>query len=156
MYGTYPDPDLIQQFVPESSELLQSIAQSLIALESSPPEAATKDAELLNQVFRAWHTIKGSAAFLGLEPLALLSHRAEDILSGLRRHEIRFSRRIATALFAARDQLGHMVEDLDRGTLQTYPMDQLFAELELCSHAESVGSIPEKATPEKEAPTQSY
>jgi len=79
MCGTYSDPDLIPQFVLEARDLLQSIEQDLIALEFSP-----ENDETLNLMFRALHTIKGTSAFLGIEPVAHLSHRAEDVLSGLR------------------------------------------------------------------------
>ena len=103
MFDTYPDHDLIQQFVLEAKDLLQSIEQDMIALELSP-----ENDEILNRMFRALHTVKGTSGFLGVEPVARLSHRAEDVLSGLRGREVQFTRRTANVLLAARDQLGQM------------------------------------------------
>ncbi len=136
MCGIYPDPDLIQQFVLEAKDLLQSIEQDLIALELSPG-----DDEILNRMFRALHTFKGTSAFLGIEPVARLSHRAEDVLSGLRGRELQFTRRTANVLLAARDQLGQMVDDLDRGATPTNATDNLLAELERCSQAK-ISNLP--------------
>ena len=59
----------------ESEELLQRMDQDMVTLETTP-----QDAELLNRIFRALHTIKGTSGFLGFEPVVRLSHRAEDVL----------------------------------------------------------------------------
>src|SRR5205823_5644718 len=83
----------------ESEELLEGMNQDLVALEQAPD-----DTELLNRIFRALHTIKGTSGFLNFDPVVRLSHRAEDVLNTLRRSEVEFSRRIMDALLAARDQ----------------------------------------------------
>ena len=70
------DPALVQEFLVESEEGLQRMDQDMVALETSP-----QDAELLNRIFRALHTIKGTSGFLGFEPVVRLSHRAEDVLN---------------------------------------------------------------------------
>ena len=70
------DPELVQAFLVESEELLQAVDQDLVKLESAPNEE-----ELLNRTFRALHTIKGTASFLGFEPIVRVGHRAEDVLS---------------------------------------------------------------------------
>lgn len=119
------DPALVREFLVESEELLQRMDQDMVALESAP-----KDEELLNRIFRALHTIKGTSGFLGFEPVVRLSHRAEDVLNCLRRGEISLTRRIIDALLAARDQLGTMLRDLSEGGLRQYAIDQLVAELE--------------------------
>ena len=64
------DPSLIQEFLVEAEEFLQRMDQDLVALEATP-----NDAELLNRIFRALHTIKGTSGFLGFEPMVRLSHR---------------------------------------------------------------------------------
>jgi two-component system chemotaxis sensor kinase CheA len=99
--------------------------QDMIALESTPG-----DGELLNRIFRALHTIKGTSGFLGFEPLVRLGHRAEDVLNLLRRGELRLSRRITDLLLTARDQLGQMLSDIRQGGLKTYDLDHLLEELE--------------------------
>src|SRR5438128_1884353 len=99
--------------------------QDLVALEQAPD-----DTELLNRIFRALHTIKGTSGFLNFDPVVRLSHRAEDVLNTLRRSEVEFSRRIMDALLAARDQLTIMLQDIREGGLKDYALDGLIAELE--------------------------
>ena len=129
------DPALLQEFLIESEELLQGADQDLISLESSP-----SDQELLNRIFRAMHTIKGTAGFLGLEPVVRLGHRAEDVLSNLRRGQIQLTARIMDALLAARDQLGKMLGDIRAGGLKQYSLEPLLGELQQVASA-----APEKA-----------
>ncbi len=117
----YQDPVIIQEFLTESEELLQSMDQDLVQLESSP-----ENDELLNRIFRALHTIKGTSGFLGFDPIVKLGHRAEDVRNLLRRREIPVTRRIMDALLATRDQLGQMLADLRGGGLKPkYAIDDL-------------------------------
>jgi len=120
------DPELLRDFVVESEEALQHMDQDMVALESAP-----NDADLLNRIFRAIHTIKGTSSFLGLDPIVKLSHRTEDVLNALRRGECRLTRRTMDALLGARDQLGRMLADLRNQQGRTYPLDDLLNELEL-------------------------
>jgi two-component system chemotaxis sensor kinase CheA len=119
------DPAMIQEFLTESEELLQRMDQDLVTLESTP-----KDAELLNRIFRALHTIKGTSGFLKFEPVVRLSHRAEDLLNGLRRGEVQLSQQMMNALLAARDQLGRMFSDIRAGGLKQYGIESLLMELQ--------------------------
>ncbi|HZR58051.1 MAG TPA: chemotaxis protein CheA [Terriglobales bacterium] len=119
------DPAMIQEFLVESEELLQRMDQDMVTLESTP-----NDADLLNRIFRALHTIKGTSGFLGFEPIVRLGHRAEDVLNDLRKGEITLTKRMMDALLSTRDQLGHMLSDIRAGGLKTYAIDNLVAELE--------------------------
>jgi two-component system chemotaxis sensor kinase CheA len=123
------DPALIQEFLVESEELLQRMDQDMIALEANPA-----DTELLNRIFRALHTIKGTSGFLGFEPVVRLSHRAEDVLNALRRGDLQLSKGTTNVLLAARDQLGRMLSDIRGGGLKTYAIESLLGELEACCH----------------------
>jgi two-component system chemotaxis sensor kinase CheA len=128
------DAGLVQDFLVECEELLQGMDQDMVALESSP-----QDADLLNRIFRAMHTIKGTSSFLGFEPIVRLSHHAEDVLNSVRRGEIRVQRRTMDALLASRDQLGIMLQHVRQGGLQQYNLDPLLQELE---EAQRSGSPP--------------
>jgi two-component system, chemotaxis family, sensor kinase CheA len=119
------DDSLVQDFLVESEELLQKMDQDMVTLEATP-----NDADLLNRIFRALHTIKGTSGFLGYEPVVRLSHRAEDVLNKLRKGEIQLSRRMMDALLSARDFLGTMLGDIRQGGLKQYEIDALVAELE--------------------------
>jgi two-component system, chemotaxis family, sensor kinase CheA len=119
------DPSLVRDFVVESEELLERMDQDMVALESAP-----QDAEVLNRIFRALHTIKGTSNFLGFDPVVRLSHCAEDVLNALRRGETQLDRRCVDALLAARDELGRMLHDIGHGGLKEYKLDALLAELQ--------------------------
>jgi two-component system chemotaxis sensor kinase CheA len=119
------DPSLTEDFLVESEELLQRMDQDMVALEATPD-----DAELLNRIFRALHTIKGTSGFLGFEPVVRLSHRAEDVLNALRKGEARLSRPTIDALLATRDLLGKMMQDIRGGGLKQYDVEALVKALE--------------------------
>ena len=146
------DPAMIQEFLTESEELLQRMDQDMVTLERTP-----NDAELLNRIFRALHTIKGTSGFLKFEPVVRLSHRAEDVLNALRRGEVQLNRRLMDALLAARDQLGHMLSDLRAGGLQQYSIDALLAELEAVQKpialAQSIDKAPAGANQNMQQPS---
>ena len=118
------DPALVEEFLLESEELLERMDQDMVLLEAHP-----QDAEILNRIFRALHTIKGTSGFLGFGPLVRLSHQAEEVLNNLRRGEIRATTEIMDALLKSRDQLGVMLQDVRHGGLQSYSLDGLMAEL---------------------------
>ena len=134
------DPALVRDFLVESQELLEQMDQDMVALEAAP-----QDAELLNRIFRAMHTIKGTSGFLGFESVVRLSHRTEDVLNALRRGEAQMDRRCMDALLAARDQLGDMLRDIGQGGLKIYQLDALLAELQeaqkRCAAPPPIGEI---------------
>ena len=75
--------EVLEFFVPEVEEHLQSITESLLALEANP------NPEDINKLFRAMHTIKGSAAQVGFRRLSTIAHRAEDLIARLRDGELK-------------------------------------------------------------------
>lgn len=74
--------EILQDFLVEASEILEQLNEQLVDLEHN-----AEDAELLNAVFRGFHTIKGGAGFLGLDALVNVCHRSEDIFNLLRNGE---------------------------------------------------------------------
>ncbi|MEE8586324.1 MAG: chemotaxis protein CheA, partial [Acidobacteriota bacterium] len=77
------DAELMGEFITESNEAIDAAEASLLELETSPG-----DIEAINTVFRAFHTIKGTSAFLGLDFITRLGHLAENLLSRIRDKEI--------------------------------------------------------------------
>jgi two-component system, chemotaxis family, sensor kinase CheA len=119
------DPELVREFLVESEEMLGRVDEDMVALEAAP-----NDAELLNRIFRAVHTIKGTSGFLGFDPVIRVSHKAEDVLNALRRGELKLSRRIIDVLLRSRDQLGQMLGDIRNNALGEYALEPLLTELE--------------------------
>lgn len=94
------DDEILSDFLVESEELIANLGQQIIDLESSP-----QDADLLNAVFRCFHTVKGGAGFLELESLVSLCHVSEDLCNGLRAQKLTLNADIVDALSAAVDHL---------------------------------------------------
>src|SRR3990172_940382 len=75
--------ELIKDFVVETDEVLEGLDQCFVKLEESPG-----DLGLINEIFRAVHSIKGSAGFLGFTRLVEVAHQSENVLNKLRQQEI--------------------------------------------------------------------
>jgi two-component system chemotaxis sensor kinase CheA len=104
------DPEILQDFLTESGELLEQLETDLVVLESSP-----EDPELLNQIFRALHTIKGSASFLALTNLVEIAHAAETALNAARNGQVVVRRAEMDLLLAAVDVLKGQFDQLSNG-----------------------------------------
>jgi len=89
-----------QAFKDEAYELLDSIENDLLELEAAP-----KDQELLNKLFRTMHTLKGSAAMFGFESIADLMHDAESVFDAVRNHTLAVSTPLLTLTLQVKDQL---------------------------------------------------
>ncbi len=99
-----PDPDLIGEFITESIDLIQNAEQALLSLENDPG-----DMEAVGRVFRAFHTVKGTAGFMELSLIAELGHHAETLLSRVRDSEIRYSGGYADLSLQALDMIKSLV-----------------------------------------------
>jgi two-component system, chemotaxis family, sensor kinase CheA len=104
------DNELLNVFLIEARELLESLGEQLVDLESSPG-----DTDLLNAVFRAFHTVKGGAGFLGLNPMVELCHRAEDLLNEARNGAVVLNAGFMDALLESLDLLNDMMRAADGG-----------------------------------------
>lgn len=92
--------EVVREFLLETHENLAQLDRDLITLEKEPGERET-----LARVFRTFHTVKGSAGFLGFTRLQAVAHAAEHLLSKLRAGELTFNPDIASALFGTVDAI---------------------------------------------------
>lgn len=118
------DANLLNEFLTESEELLQQADQDLVTLESAP-----EDEELLNRVFRTFHTIKGTSGFMGFTQVVELTHQAEDVLNLLRKKERKITRQTMDVLLVVLDQLRAMMEDIRQHTPRQYDLSALLGQL---------------------------
>ena len=118
------DLELRQDFLVEAGELLERLGEQLVALEATP-----RDSELLNAVFRAFHTVKGGAGFLALEPMVLLCHHAEDLLNEARNDKLTLDPSHMDALLQALDRLNEMMAGVGAGTALQMPSAALLQSL---------------------------
>jgi chemotaxis protein histidine kinase CheA len=102
------DYSLLQDFIVETVEHLEEMESNLLRLEANPD-----DRETLDHIFRSVHTIKGASEYLGLEGLAELSHKLENLLDRLRRNAIAADRNTVDLVMAVRDRMSLLVADLE-------------------------------------------
>ncbi len=103
------DDEILQGFIEESLEHLADIENDLLAIEEG---GADIDVELVNKVFRAAHSIKGGAGFMGLTVIQDLAHAAENVLGLIRSGKLVPNPDIINVLLLAADELQHMIEDV--------------------------------------------
>ena len=102
-----PNDEILQDFLVEAGELLEALNEQLIDLEQNP-----NDRDLLNAVFRSFHTIKGGAGFLNLNALVVVCHHAEDVFNLLRNGERRIDPVLMDVVLRVLDVLNVMFGDL--------------------------------------------
>lgn len=105
------DPELLAGFVAESQEHFEAAESHLLILEADP-----RNAESLSAVFRAFHTIKGVAGFLGITEVVELAHEAENLLDRARSGEILLAGAAVDAALASVDLLKQFVDCLQAGS----------------------------------------
>ncbi|NLI89185.1 MAG: chemotaxis protein CheA [Epulopiscium sp.] len=99
----------MQMFIEESEDNLQRLNENLLELENSPG-----DLNILNEIFRIAHTLKGMAGTMGFTKMQKLTHNAENILSELRTGEIKVSTELIDILFNSLDALENYVDEIIR------------------------------------------
>ena len=104
------EQELLQDFLLESLEIVEGLDEQLVALERDPG-----DNELLNSIFRGFHTIKGGAGFLDIAPMVTLCHEAEELFNQLRRGEKQVDADLMDVSLAALDGVKTMFAALREG-----------------------------------------
>ena len=110
---------IIEFFLIEAGEHLQNLNRGLLALEKDPSDAA-----MIDELFRAAHTLKGSAAMMGFQGISDVSHRAEDMLSMYRAGNITITKATLNFLFDSVDAIKLLVD----GVAAKQPEDPLMVE----------------------------
>ncbi len=104
------DDEVLQEFFVEAWEIMEELDQDLVSLEEHPD-----DAELLNKIFRAAHTLKGSSSFLGFDRISRVTHRVEDIFNKLRKGELTLTPEIMDVVLEAMDRVRRLLEAAQAG-----------------------------------------
>ncbi len=98
--------EIIDEFIVEAGELTEKAIQDVVVIENNPDE------EIINSIFRAVHTIKGTSSFLGFDALSTLAHRAEDVLGMVRKGNMAPDHAVADALLEALDLIKTLLEEI--------------------------------------------
>ncbi|MBM3812853.1 MAG: chemotaxis protein CheA [Acidimicrobiia bacterium] len=110
------DPELIADFVLEAREHLDTIEGHLLALDKNP-----EDLEPVHAVFRSFHTIKGLAGFLNLDPVKDVAHEVETLLDLAREGKLKLTPGINDVILASTDYLMRWVKHLESGGIAGAP-----------------------------------
>ncbi len=97
-------------FLEEADELLQELNKNLLELERNP-----EDEEIINNIFRAAHSLKSSAAFVGLNDLSDLAHRMENLLQGIRDKTNVITPEVVDVIFKCFDTISEVIELVSSG-----------------------------------------
>ncbi len=119
--------EIIDEFLIEADELIHTLDTDLVKLESTP-----RDLDLLNSIFRAAHTIKGTSSFLGFEQVTSLTHKMEDILNRLRKSEMVVTPTIMDILLESVDVLKVLLENV---------REHVTEEVDLTGHLATVSTV---------------
>ena len=119
------DDEILQDFLVEAGEILERLNEELVELEQSPD-----DMDMLNGVFRSFHTIKGGASFLGLDGLVDVCHRAEDVFNVLRNGERSVDGELMDTVLQVLDVVNSMFVEVQGGELPTPAEATLLSALE--------------------------
>lgn len=110
------DADLLREFITESREHLDNIEQGVLVLENSP-----SDSEMLNTIFRAFHTFKGGAGFLNLIPINRLAHVLESLLDIARQGKLAIDATVIELILRGRDVLKQFLDEIEGQLSGTRP-----------------------------------
>ncbi|MDD2761228.1 MAG: chemotaxis protein CheA [Methylomonas sp.] len=152
------DDEILQDFLVEAGEILELLSEQLVELEQSPG-----DLDLLNAIFRGFHTIKGGAGFLAVNALVEICHSAEDVFNILRQGDRQVTPELMDVILQVLDVVNEMFAQVRAGEMPISAPAALLARVKSFARAETAISAdvppavvePEQEPEEKELTTLS-
>jgi two-component system chemotaxis sensor kinase CheA len=132
------DDEILQDFLVEAGEILEKLSEQLVDLEQHPD-----DSDLLNAIFRGFHTVKGGAGFLQLDALVSCCHSAENVFDILRNHKRKVDSDLMDVVLEALDNVNSMFEQVRNQEDPTPAPDALIAALDALAQPEAAVAAPE-------------
>jgi two-component system chemotaxis sensor kinase CheA len=134
-----------EEFFGEAQELIDALARDLLTLETSS-RAGSDDPELVNDIFRSVHTLKGLSGLFGLSQLGTLTHELENRLDDMRMGRLTVTATVLDVLFKAVELLGRMLASARRGGADADPeLPSLLASLRTAGAPPPVKELDELA-----------
>ncbi len=127
--------EIVDSFVVETKEIFEKLDNEILELERN-----SENKELVNSIFRAVHTVKGTSGFLSFEQMSVLAHRFEDVLNKLRRDELKFQPAMMDVMLEAFDLMKVLLKQVIDQDIHDINLDATTKKLELLSS----GIMPEK------------
>lgn len=104
------DEEILQDFLVEAGEILEQLQEQLVDLENNP-----EDSDLLNAIFRGYHTVKGGAGFLSLTELVDICHGAENVFDIMRNGQRTLTPELMDVILQATDEVVQMFDNVKAG-----------------------------------------
>lgn len=139
------DEEILQDFLVEAGEILELLSEQLVDLEQRPD-----DYDLLNAIFRGFHTVKGGAGFLQLNPLVDCCHEAENVFDILRNGKRKVTSDLMDVILEALDTVNEIFDAVRNGQAPEAAPPELLATLNTLAKPESEDA-PAAAEPEPAA-----
>lgn len=145
------DDEILQDFLVEAGEILELLSEQLVDLEQRPD-----DYDLLNAIFRGFHTVKGGAGFLQLNSLVDCCHEAENVFDILRNGQRKVTSDLMDVILQALDTVNEMFDAVRNGQEPEPATPELLAVLHQLAQPESadVPAVEEVAAPVAEVNTE--
>lgn len=118
-------------FLDEAAEHIENLNTNLLLLEKD-----RSDPEIINEIFRSAHTLKSSAAFVGLDALSRLAHKMEDLFQKVREGSISVNTDLVNLLFASLDRIKQAVAVIQAGNMPDDAYSDLISQIEQFQGAE--------------------
>lgn len=130
------DEEILQDFLVEAGEILELLSEQLVDLEQRP-----HDKDLLNAIFRGFHTVKGGAGFLQLNPLVNCCHAAENVFDTLRNGHRTVNSDLMDVVLQALDSVNEMFESVRSGASPEEADPELIERLHMLARPESEDEV---------------
>ncbi|RTE66832.1 chemotaxis protein CheA [Amphritea opalescens] len=138
------DQEILEDFLVEAGEILEQLSEQLVDLEQHP-----EDSELLNAIFRGFHTVKGGAGFLQLDPMVDCCHSAENLFDQLRNGALQVSSTLMDLVLQALDNINAMFETVKQGGFPDPVDPQLLAGLNAMASGQAAAPVQTSVVAEK-------
>jgi two-component system chemotaxis sensor kinase CheA len=139
------DDEILRDFLLEAAEIVEQLGEQLVDLEQQPG-----DTDLLNAIFRGFHTVKGGAGFLGITPLVDACHCAEDVFNVLRQGQRAVTPDLMDAILQALDVVNAHMDALREGEMPAPADPALLGRLEALARPADEAASGEAAAPPPE------
>ena len=131
------DQSLLSDFIAETQELLHEMEAAVLRLEEDH-----QNRDVVDDIFRSIHTIKGSSDYLGMAEIAEIAHKLENLLDLVRQNKRIVNARLIQLLMDTRDRISQLLEAVDRQTSDPIVIDDLILEIERISDSDDLPGQP--------------
>ncbi len=138
--------EIVDSFIVETNEIFEKLDNEILQIEKKP-----KDKELINSIFRAVHTVKGTSGFLSFEQMTILAHKFEDVLNKLRKGEISFRPAMLDTMLEAFDLMKVLLKQVVDRNIRDIDLGPTTNKLESLSRGE-IPSAQKGKTKEAQVP----